>query len=556
MKKHILLIIISLCAYAHSATAATKVYIHESAIPVINGRENNIVFDLRVTPTASNERMTSITVNIPTAQLQYIKAVRAYYTGTTSMLGSRSSSAALIHHIGEFGGGQKIYDHPSYATLLAQDTIPQSSTTLTFDQPLFPAANYIYISISIDQNTPLSTKFTPTIEKIAFGGGVFAQLEHEKIPAAEVRLGRESAHRPAIAVRDAGDQGVHSYRIPGLVTAPNGDLLAVYDIRNQTNIDLQEDVQVGLSRSTDGGQSWLPMQTIIDMSGYGNLPKSQNGAGDPSILVDTERGNIWVMALWNHGMGGNRGWWSSHNKAMTPEQQTGQVVLIKSDDNGATWSAPMNITSQIKDPLWYLILEGPGRGITMRDGTLVFPIQWIDSARMPHASIVSSRDNGATWQIGVSARSNTTEAQVVEMEDGALMLNMRDNRGESRAVYTTKDMGLTWQEHPSNRSALREPVCMASLLRVPAADNSLGRDILLFSNPDTIKGRTHITIKASLDGGITWLPENQILLDEELGWGYSCLTMINPSTVGILYESSVAQMTFQAIPLSDIVKLP
>ena len=145
-------------------------------------------------------------------------------------------------------------------------------------------------------------------------------------------------------------------------------------------------------------------------------------------------------------------------------------------------------------------------------------------------------------------------AQVAEVSPGVLMLNMRDNRGGSRAVATTTDLGETWVEHPSSRSALPESVCMASLINVPAKDNSLKKDILLFSNPNTTKGRHHITIKASLDGGLTWLPENQLLLDEEDGWGYTCLTMIDKETVGIFYESSVAHMTFQAIPLKDIVK--
>ena len=165
-----------------------------------------------------------------------------------------------------------------------------------------------------------------------------------------------------------------------------------------------------------------------------------------------------------------------------------------------------------------------------------------------------SKDHGNTWSISAPARSNTTEAQVAEVTPGVLMLNMRDNRGESRAVSTTKDLGKTWQEHPSNRSALQEPVCMASLLKVNAKDNVIGKDILLFSNPNTKKDRKNITIKASLDGGLTWKESNQILLDEDYGWGYSCLTMIDRETVGILYESSVAHMTFQAVKLKDFIK--
>jgi len=142
----------------------------------------------------------------------------------------------------------------------------------------------------------------------------------------------------------------------------------------------------------------------------------------------------------------------------------------------------------------------------------------------------------------------------VEIEPGVLMLNMRDNRGGSRAVAITEDLGKTWTEHESSRKALQEPVCMASLIHVRAEDNVLGRDILLFSNPNTKKGRNHITIKASLDKGLTWLPENQVMLDEDEGWGYTCLTMIDRETVGILYESSVAHMTFQAIKLKDLIR--
>ena len=197
--------------------------------------------------------------------------------------------------------------------------------------------------------------------------------------------------------------------------------------------------------------------------------------------MDDVTGAIWVIAAWTHGMGNGRAWVNSMDG--NSKETTAQLVLAKSTDDGKTWSDPINITEQVKDPSWNFLLQGPGMGITMKDGTLVFPIQYIDAERMPHAGIMYSKDRGETWTIHEAARSNTTEAQVAEVEPGVLMLNMRDNRGGSRAVSVTTDLGRTWTEHPSSRSVLQEPVCMASLIAVKGDQNVLGKDILLFRIP-------------------------------------------------------------------------
>jgi sialidase-1 len=366
------------------------------------------------------------------------------------------------------------------------------------------------------------------------------------------QVNKQDAHYLGIGVRHSGDDGVESYRIPGLVTTNAGTLLGVYDVRHNNSADLQEYVEIGLSRSTDGGQTWEKMRIPMSFGEYGGLPKAQNGCGDPAILVDKQTGTIWIVAAWTHGMGWNRAW--TNSMPGMDKEHTAQLVMVKSEDDGRTWSEPINVTEQMKNPSWYFFFQGPGRGITMDDGTLVFASQYIGKDKIPNAGIMYSKDHGKTWKVSKHARTNTTESQVAEIAPGILMLNMRDNRGGSRAVSTTTDMGETWKEHESSRTALPESICMASLIHVKAKDNVLGKDILLFSNPNTTEGRHSMTIKASLDGGYTWLPENQLLVDSGSSWGYSCLSMIDQETVGILYEGSVAHMTFQAINLKDIIK--
>ena len=450
---------------------------------------------------------------------------------------------APVEYISSSHPGTTLSANPSYSVKCAEVVRPSNKVVLKSNYKLFPGVNFFWISLQMKKGTSLYTRINSELCAVKVDG---RDLTCKYLSPKNI------SHRMAIGVRHAGDDGSAAFRIPGLVTTNKGTLLGVYDVRYNSSVDLQEYVDVGLSRSTDGGKTWEKMRLPLSFGEYGGLPKAQNGVGDPSILVDTKTNTVWIVAAWTHGMGNQRAWWSSHPGM--DMNHTAQLMMVKSTDDGKTWSEPINITEQVKDSSWYFLLQGPGRGITMSDGTLVFPTQFIDSTRIPNAGITYSKDQGKTWKMHNMARTNTTEAQVVEIEPGVLMLNMRDNRGGSRAVSITKDLGKSWTEHASSRKALNEPVCMASLLNVKALDNVLNKDILLFSNPNTVKGRDHITIKASLDKGLTWLPEHQLLLDEDPGWGYSCLTMIDKETIGILYESSVAHMTFQAVKLTDIIK--
>ena len=525
-----------------SAQKQDTVAVRETRIPVLIERQDNELFNLRIDATQSqvlNDVKLSFGKEV---NLNEIEAVKLYYGGTESSERKGKTYFAPVDYIPSNTPGKTLAANPSYSILKAEVKAPKRDVVLKVDQKLYPGVNYFWVSLQMKPTASVLAKVSVEMTGVT--------MDNRTAPVKVVR--KADTHYMGVGVRHAGDDGVAAYRIPGLATSNKGTLLGVYDVRHNNSADLQEYVEIGLSRSTDGGQTWEKMRIPMSFGEHEGLPKAQNGVGDPAILVDRKTGTIWIIAAWTHGMGNGRAWWNS--QPGMDMHHTAQLMLVKSDDDGKTWSEPINITEQVKDPSWYFLLQGPGRGISMDDGTLVFSSQYIGSDRIPNAGIIYSKDHGKTWHISSLARTNTTESQVAEIEPGVLMLNMRDNRGGSRAVSTTTDMGKTWKEHVSSRTSLQEPVCMASLISVKAKDNVLGKDILLFSNPNDTKNRHSITIKASLDGGVTWLPENQLLLDAGWGWGYSCLTMIDKETVGILYESSVAHMTFQAIKLKDIIK--
>ena len=521
--------------------AADTAFIKNPQIPILIERHDNVLCYMRINAHGAKV-LDNVSVTFgQDVPLEQIKSVKLYYGGTEAIQDRGKNRFAPVEYISAHAPGKTLSVNPSYAIKKSEIVPQKNSVLLTGNQNLYPGVNFFWVSIEMKPEASLLTKITAEVTGVTADG---QSLPVKCVSAPNV------IRRLGVGVRHAGDDGAAAFRIPGLVTTNKGTLLGVYDVRYNSSVDLQEHIDIGLSRSIDGGKTWEKMRLPLAFGEYGELPAAQNGVGDPSILVDTKTNTIWIVAAWTHGMGNQRAWWSSQQGMDV--NHTAQLVLVKSTDDGKTWSEPINITEQVKHPEWYFLLQGPGRGITMEDGTLVFPIQYIGKDRIPNAGIMYSKDRGETWTIHNHARTNTTEAQVAEVVPGTLMLNMRDNRGGSRAVYTTSDLGMTWKEHESSRTALPEPVCMASLISVKAADNVLGKDILIFSNPNTTNARKNITIKISLDGGNTWA--HQLLLDEGENWGYSCLTMVDKETIGILYESSVAHMTFQCINLKDIVQ--
>ena len=378
--------------------------------------------------------------------------------------------------------------------------------------------------------------------------------------------------RPGVRVRHRGDDGSLGYRIPALVRTNAGSLVAAYDVRRDGQRDLQGDIDIGISRSTDGGATWGPMRVGLDLGTWGELPEKFNGVSDACLLVDRETGRLFVFGCWMYGVRTEEGaleedltedsqLWSHQwrlgkrgsGPGLTPEE-TAQFVMATSDDDGVTWSEPINLTEQVKDPAWYLAAPAPGNGITLQDGTLAIPAGGRDADQNTFSSVMISEDRGVTWRyVDTPAGHDTTEAALVELGGGTWMLNMRDNRNRrdrgdtnGRAVAVSKDRGATWASHPSDHRAdlLPEPVCMASLIR-------LEDGTLVFANPAHRSERRRLTLKASTDEGLTWPSEQHVLLDEVFG-GYSCLAPAGAGAVGVLYESSQGYLVFQKVTLDDL----
>lgn len=326
---------------------------------------------------------------------------------------------------------------------------------------------------------------------------------------------------------EKGTGDYNNYRIPSLIVTEKGTLLAFCEGReagDAGNIDLL------LKRSEDNGITWSDEQIVWD--------DAQNTCGNPCPVIDEETGRIWLFLTWNKG--------DDHETEIINKTSSFPRVpfLCYSDDDGLSWSEPVNMNETCRDTSWGWYATGPGIGIQIKDGPhkgrLVIPAN--HSYDDPNgtirngpygygAHVLFSDDHGETWEISEPIKPGCNESQVTELSDGILLMNMRSyNNHYSRAISLSKDGGKTWTEIEHDFQ-LVESKCQASILNYGTFNKE---PLHLFLNPAVPIGRTHITLKASFDDCQSW--SNEKLIYAGPG-AYSCLTRLPDGKIGLFFET-------------------
>jgi sialidase-1 len=317
----------------------------------------------------------------------------------------------------------------------------------------------------------------------------------------------------------AGEGAYHTYRIPSAIITSKGTLLAFAEGRRAGAGDAG-DIDLVLRRSHDGGASWSPIQVIGD-----NGP---NTFGNPCAVVDARTNTIWLLTTQNRGTDREK------DIIAGTSEGTRTVWAMRSVDDGATWSTPVEITASVKAPDWTWYATGPGVGIQTKGGRLVIPANHAEAKTGIHRShLFFSDDGGRSWSLGANSEPGTNESQVVELDDGRLVLNMRNHPPKPetfRMVATSRDEGRTLSPAVADR-ALIEPPAQASLLRL-SREKAGDRNRLLFANPASLV-RERLTVRLSYDEGASW-PISRVI--HEGPAAYSSLVVLPDRSIGLLFE--------------------
>ena len=333
----------------------------------------------------------------------------------------------------------------------------------------------------------------------------------------------------------AGAEGYHTFRIPAIVTAADGSLIAFAEGRKENRSDPGGgDIDLVFKRSTDRGATWSPVRILDD-------PGEGWAASNPTPVMDRQTRRVWILY--------NR-WEPGHGTASSrPATANNQTWARYSDDHGASWSEAADLTRASRDyDRWGAMFLGPGGAIQTRAGRLVVPAAmrpdsydfWISvggftgRTSLMRAYALYSDDHGATWRRGALVRAQTNENQVVELADEAILMDARQGAGDHRWLMFSVDGGVTWSDPVPGQNVT--PICTAiERYSFPGGPGQSGR--ILWTGPAG-PGRRKLVVRLSYDEGQTFTTER--VLYGGLA-AYSDIAVLADQTIGVLWERGVSQ---------------
>ena len=428
-----------------------------------------------------------------TSDVDDVKSVKIYSTGTSPVFDNRDLQNAV---------------------LLADVEPSLYVTDCQINAEIVSGVNYLWITVEVADDATEGNVIDAELYSVSTPSQTFEIVNPSPSGDREIILAHTLLFQP-------GDYNSTNYRIPGVITAKDGSIVAVTDKRKYNQGDLPEDIDIVCRRSTDGGHTWSEPYTIAQGTGY------NHGFGD-CVLAWTNDDNGLIA-----GFVGGVGLWNS-----TPSNPI-RSYIARSYDNGRTWTEPEDITDFIfgsncvvpEHRTWRASFFGSGNGLITSTGRIMFVAAIRETTAQSLSNYaVYSDDNGITWHVSGRASVSGDEAKVTELVDGRILMSIRHNG--KRWYNISNDGGETWQSSTSTWNDITAPACNGDMIRYTSVNQGFNKNRLLHSVPFG-SSRTDVSVYISYDEGETW-PVRKCIVPYSSA--YSSLCVLPDGTIGLYVE--------------------
>lgn len=428
-----------------------------------------------------------------TSDVDDVKSVKIYSTGTSPVFDNRDLQNAV---------------------LLADVEPSLDVTDCQINAEIVSGVNYLWITVEMADDATEGNVIDAELYSVSTPSQTFEIVNPSPSGYREIILAHTLLFQP-------GDYNSTNYRIPGVITAKDGSIVAVTDKRKYNQGDLPEDIDIVCRRSTDGGHTWSEPFTIAQGTGY------NHGFGD-CVLAWTNDDNGLIA-----GFVGGVGLWNS-----TPSNPI-RSYIARSYDNGQTWTEPEDITDFIfgsncvvpEYRTWRASFFGSGNGLITSTGRIMFVAAIRETTAQSLSNYaVYSDDNGITWHVSGRASVSGDEAKVTELVDGRILMSIRHNG--KRWYNISNDGGETWQSSTSTWNDITAPACNGDMIRYTSVNQGFNKNRLLHSVPFG-SSRTDVSVYISYDEGETW-PVRKCIVPYSSA--YSSLCVLPDGTIGLYVE--------------------